>query len=253
MKYRHGPMASSISGLKAHKKIMLPMMCDQLPCMNDAVTIVIQWCPATIWAGTADHVVTNASPPISSSTKTKPFTRIMKTVTTGMCAGRRDASPNGIMVPIQSPHSSGQESLHRARVIVTLIPWRYGPRCNRGSRRGTLSCAPRQLFELIELPQRFESPLRLMFIHYRQCEAYVNQNVISDTSFGRVVQADVLGDAAKVHLAAAQAEVFLLNDGHDFPGHSQAHATTSVFELSSGNSLTERNFAIIRRHPALRI
>ncbi|HXZ31551.1 MAG TPA: 2,3-bisphosphoglycerate-dependent phosphoglycerate mutase [Terriglobales bacterium] len=39
---RPAPIAYSISGLNAHRKIMLPMMCDQLPCMNIAVKIVIQ-------------------------------------------------------------------------------------------------------------------------------------------------------------------------------------------------------------------
>ncbi len=63
--------------------------------MNMAVRIVIQWWPEVICAGTTDHWVTNASPFISSSTKTKAFTRMMKTVTTGMLAGRRDASLNG--------------------------------------------------------------------------------------------------------------------------------------------------------------
>src|SRR6266851_9775365 len=96
-------MASSISGAKAQRKIMLPRMCDQLPCMNIAVRIVIQWWPETICAGIADHWVTKLSPFINSSTKTKAFTRMMKTVTTGMRAGRRDASLNGIKPPM-FPH-----------------------------------------------------------------------------------------------------------------------------------------------------
>ncbi len=75
-------------------------MCDQLACMNIAVKIVIQRCPETIWAGIADQAVTKASPPINSRTKTKQFTRMMRIVTMGMHAGRRVASPNGIMPPI---------------------------------------------------------------------------------------------------------------------------------------------------------
>src|SRR5208282_3806336 len=78
---------------------MLPMMCDQLACINIAVRIVIHWWPEVIWAGIADHVVTNVSPPISSRTKTKQFTRMIRIVTMGMRAGRLDASPNGIMPP----------------------------------------------------------------------------------------------------------------------------------------------------------
>src|SRR5215472_2227011 len=54
-------------------------------------------------AGIADHLVTKASPWISSSTKTKIFTRMMRIVTTGMCTGRRDASLNGIRPPMVSP------------------------------------------------------------------------------------------------------------------------------------------------------
>jgi len=32
--YPRRPMRSSISGPKAHRKTMLPRICDQLPCMN---------------------------------------------------------------------------------------------------------------------------------------------------------------------------------------------------------------------------
>ena len=96
------PIASSISGPKAHKKIMLPMMCDQLACMNIAVRIVIKRWPEEICAGIADHAVTNASPPINSRTNTSTFTRMMRMVTMGTRVGRRDASSNGIKPPIQS-------------------------------------------------------------------------------------------------------------------------------------------------------
>src|SRR6266446_5763752 len=131
-------MASSISGAKAQRKIMFPMMCDQLPCMNIAVRIVIQWWPETICAGIADHWVTKLSPFINSSTKTKAFTRMTKMVTTGMRAGRRDASLNGIKPPMFS-------SLQTKRV-------RDGPvylsrcfeRCHGSQRRRGLAHRQRQ-------------------------------------------------------------------------------------------------------------
>jgi hypothetical protein len=44
----------------------------------------------------ADHVFTNASPYISSITKTRPFTMMIRAVMIGIREGRRDASPNGI-------------------------------------------------------------------------------------------------------------------------------------------------------------
>src|SRR5208282_1051920 len=46
--------------------------------------------------------VTKGSPPISSRTKTKAFTRIISMVTTGIRVGRLDASPSGISPPIPS-------------------------------------------------------------------------------------------------------------------------------------------------------
>ena len=85
---------------------MLPMMWDQLPCMNIAVRIVIQRWPATICAGIADHCITNASPRISSSTKTMTLTPMIAAVTTGTRTGRRDASPSGIKPPTLSPQST---------------------------------------------------------------------------------------------------------------------------------------------------
>ncbi len=95
---------------------------------------------------------------------------------------------------------------------------------------------------------RFEHPLRLLLIHNGQGEAYVNQNVISNPSLGGVVQADFLADAAKIHLATAQAKVLLLNNARNFSGDRQTHAITSTFERSSENSLAERNSAIVRRY-----
>ena len=56
---------------------MLPIMCIQPACMNIAVRMVIQWWPATILAGISDHFITNASPPISSITKTIAFTTMI--------------------------------------------------------------------------------------------------------------------------------------------------------------------------------
>jgi len=92
---------------------MLPAMCDQPPCMNIAVRIVIRWWPEVISAGITDHCFTNASPPASSKAKTTTFVRMIKSVTTGMLTGRRDASPSGI----------------------TLMAWRLG-RGPPGSARG---------------------------------------------------------------------------------------------------------------------
>src|SRR5208283_4249702 len=95
-------MASSTSGPNARRNTMLPMMCIQPPCMNIAVKMVIQWWPATMLAGISDHLNTNASPPISSITKTITFTTMIPVVTTGKLLGRRDASDNGIMPPTLS-------------------------------------------------------------------------------------------------------------------------------------------------------
>lgn len=94
---RKGCMVSSISGPNAHKNTMLPMMCDQPPCINMAVRSVFQPWPALMSAGVTDHRVTNASPPISSRTNTKTLIRMMSIVTMGVRVGRRDASESGIM------------------------------------------------------------------------------------------------------------------------------------------------------------
>src|SRR5580693_5790680 len=119
-------MASSISGEKAHRKIMLPIMCDQLACMNIAVRIVIQWWPETICAGITDHAVTKASPLSSSRTKTKTFTTMMRIVMIGTCVGRRDASFNGIKPPIRYSSVPGTATgfsrrclQHRAKAALT--------------------------------------------------------------------------------------------------------------------------------------
>src|SRR5579871_2414974 len=54
-----------------------------------------------MFAGTALHLRTNASPPFSSITKTTKFTTMMDAVTIGILVGLRDASVNGIKPPIQ--------------------------------------------------------------------------------------------------------------------------------------------------------
>src|SRR2546425_5295894 len=89
-------MRSSVSGPNAHRNTMFPMMCDQLACMNIDVRIVTRCCPATMSAGMSAHLVTKASPPVSSSRKTKTLTAMMDAVTTGMRFGRREASLRGI-------------------------------------------------------------------------------------------------------------------------------------------------------------
>ena len=81
---------------------MFPIMCIQPACMNSAVTMVIQCRPATISAGTTDHRCTNASPPISSNTKTIAFATMIAVVTMGKFLGRRDASDNGTIPPMLS-------------------------------------------------------------------------------------------------------------------------------------------------------
>src|SRR5258706_897968 len=89
-------MRSSISGPNAHRNTMLPMMCDQLACMNIDVRIVTKCRPATMSAGTSANLVTKASPPVSSSRKTMTLTAMIDAVTTGMRFGRREASLKGI-------------------------------------------------------------------------------------------------------------------------------------------------------------
>src|SRR5271169_3634460 len=54
-------------------------------------------------AGITDHLSTNPSPPLSSSTKTNKFVRMMPVVTMGKCTGRRDASLRGIKPPTLFP------------------------------------------------------------------------------------------------------------------------------------------------------
>src|SRR6266566_659969 len=89
-------MRSSISGPNAHRKTMLPMMSDQLACMNIDVRIVTKCRPATMSAGTSANLVTKGSPPVSSSRKTMTLTAMIDAVTTGMRFGRREASLKGI-------------------------------------------------------------------------------------------------------------------------------------------------------------
>ncbi len=74
--------------------------------LNMAVRIVIQRWPPTMLAGTAAQLSTNASPPSNSCTKTNPLITIMGRVISGKCAGRRDASDNGMMVPTLFSRSS---------------------------------------------------------------------------------------------------------------------------------------------------
>jgi hypothetical protein len=83
---------------------MLPMMCDQLPCMNMAVRIVIQCWPAVISAGVTDHRVTKASPPASSRTNTKALAAMIRTVVMGVLIVLRLASESGIMPPMASSY-----------------------------------------------------------------------------------------------------------------------------------------------------
>src|SRR5690349_17893467 len=95
-------MRSSSSGPNAQKKIMFPAICEILACMNMDVRIVIKCRPAAIFTGTSDHLVTNASPPRTSSKKTTTLTAMMHHVTTGVRVGRREASLSGIS-PMVSP------------------------------------------------------------------------------------------------------------------------------------------------------
>src|SRR5262249_190534 len=95
---------------------MLPMMCDQLPCMNMAVRIVIQRCPATISAGISDHRVTNSSPPNNSRIKTSPLIAMMAAVTMGKRVGRREASPSGIN-DMASPQVLREVPGHKPRCL----------------------------------------------------------------------------------------------------------------------------------------
>src|SRR5215470_19980680 len=74
---------------------MLPMMCDQLPCMNIAVSIVSRCWPEAIFAGTIDHRSTNGSPLMSSRMNTMKLITMIVSVTVGKLAGRRDTSVNG--------------------------------------------------------------------------------------------------------------------------------------------------------------
>src|SRR5947208_654129 len=71
-------MRSSISGPNAQRNTMLPMMCDQLACMNIDVRIVTRCRPVTMSAGMSAHLVTNASPPVNSSRKTNTLTAMME-------------------------------------------------------------------------------------------------------------------------------------------------------------------------------
>jgi hypothetical protein len=70
--------------------------------MNMAVRMVIQLWLVVMVAGIAAHLRTNASPPFSSSPKTRKFTTMMQIVTMGKCTGRREASVNGISPPTVS-------------------------------------------------------------------------------------------------------------------------------------------------------
>src|SRR6201995_1523041 len=50
-------------------------------------------------AGTTDHLMTNASPRMSSATNTTALIKMINAVITGKCLGRRDASDKGTTVP----------------------------------------------------------------------------------------------------------------------------------------------------------
>src|SRR5258706_5287722 len=91
---------------------MLPPMCSQPACINMAVKIVTQSRPATMWAGTNDHLLIKASPPDNSSRKTRPLIKMMEMVTRGRCTGRREASPIGIIrfAPLQEKFSAIEEN-----------------------------------------------------------------------------------------------------------------------------------------------
>src|SRR6266550_1749509 len=112
-------MRSSISGPNAHRNTMFPMMCDQLACMNIDVRIVTRCCPATMSAGTSAHLVTKASPPVSSSRKTKTLTAMMDAVTTGTRFGRREASLRGIRPTATSDPDHRLQVDHRAELERT--------------------------------------------------------------------------------------------------------------------------------------
>lgn len=95
------------------------------------------------------------------------------------------------------------------------------------------------MFNFVELPQRFEYLICLLFIDQCQCEAYVNKNVISDASLRYVVQADFFADVREIYLATAQTKIFFFEDGYDSPGQSQTHGAPLAFDAPSENSLAK--------------
>jgi len=89
-------------------------MCSQLACMNMAVRILIQLCPASKSAGIKDHFGTNTSAPLSTNRQNTTFTRMIAVVTTGKLLGRRDASFKGIKPP-KVPASGSRDARQRER------------------------------------------------------------------------------------------------------------------------------------------
>src|SRR5580658_8295360 len=74
-----------------------------------------------MFAGIADHLSTKASPPLSSSAKTRKLMTIRLAVTNGTLTGRRDASVKGINPPTLS--SSIPRDTHQLQRQGSLNPW----------------------------------------------------------------------------------------------------------------------------------
>lgn len=51
----------------------------------------------------------------------------------------------------------------------------------------------------------------------------MDQHVVSDASFRCVIKANDFADSVEIHSAAPQAEMFVLEDVHDFSRYSQTH------------------------------
>ena len=88
-----------------------------------------------------------------------------------------------------------------------------------GNAHGSFQKILLQLCEFAETTQDFENPLSFFFVDDRECEPYVNQNIVSDPSLWQVIQADLLADTTEVYLAGTQAEVLVDQDGDDFSRH----------------------------------
>ena len=148
------------------------------------------------------------------------------------CAGSISSRPKRTMACVCPPQTS---MIFQGRVVSRAISPanRRAASASRYSSTYFMAAAPPRprprplvqgggpldlLVDLADLVEVREYLLRLLLIDAADGEAHVDDHVIAHDRFGRVGQADFLGDAAKLHLAHRQP--VLLVDLQDPPRYS---------------------------------